>query len=152
MKYERGWKARKGIKILCCVVAFVAIIGFVVMSLWNWLVPTLFHGPIISFWQAFGLFVLSKLLLSGGKSGHWGWRGREHWREKMRDKLAHMSEEERNKLRENFRKCGFNRDRFRDFGNHFRDRERGQYREPGFPFDDDKTSPAPPPEPGSDMA
>ncbi|HEY0272724.1 MAG TPA: hypothetical protein VGC22_06025 [Chitinophaga sp.] len=152
MKYERGWKARKAIKIIGCAIVFVAVIGFVVMSLWNWLIPDLFHGPRISFWQAFGLFVLGKLLL-GGHHGGGGWKNREHWREKMRSRMENMSEEERNRLRENFRKCGpFGGERFREYSNRFRDRERGQYREPGFPFDDDRKSPEPPPAPGSDMA
>jgi hypothetical protein len=56
--------------------AFVALLVFVTMSLWNWLVPELFHGPVVSFWQAAGLLILSKILLSGFH--HRG--GRHHYR------------------------------------------------------------------------
>ncbi len=46
------------------------LLGFVVMWLWNWLMPMLFGLPIISYWQAVGLFILAKLLLGGcGGSG-----------------------------------------------------------------------------------
>ncbi len=42
---------------------------FVVMSLWNWLIPELFKGPEVTFWQALGLFFLSKILLTGFAPG-----------------------------------------------------------------------------------
>ena len=42
---------------------------FVVMWLWNWLVPELFKGPEISYWQTMGLLILSKILFSGIGSG-----------------------------------------------------------------------------------
>lgn len=42
---------------------FVALlIGAPVMLLWNWLVPDLFNGPEITFWQAVGIAVLGSLL------------------------------------------------------------------------------------------
>ena len=46
-------------------VAFVFAAVFATMSLWNWLIPELFNGPTLSFWQTAGLFILSKILLSG---------------------------------------------------------------------------------------
>ena len=42
---------------------------FAVMWLWNWLVPELFSGPVLSYWQTLGLLVLSKILFSGIGSG-----------------------------------------------------------------------------------
>src|SRR2546429_1443972 len=50
------------------------------MSLWNWLVPSLFHGPAVRYWQAVGLLLLSRILF-GGVRGRGGWRG--HWRQRM---------------------------------------------------------------------
>jgi hypothetical protein len=38
------------------------LIMFPLMWLWNWLMPTLFHLPTITIWQAWGLSVLSGLL------------------------------------------------------------------------------------------
>jgi len=45
------------------VILLVAIIiGFPVMWLWNWLMPTLFGLTKITFWQAWGLSVLCGFL------------------------------------------------------------------------------------------
>ena len=44
---------------------FIALFIFIVMSLWNWLIPLLFHGPVLNYWQTAGLFLLSKILLTG---------------------------------------------------------------------------------------
>jgi hypothetical protein len=65
-------------------IGFVILLGFVTMGLWNWLVPTLFAGPIITFWQAIGLFLLSKILFGGfGKGGsHRGGPWKNYWKEK----------------------------------------------------------------------
>ena len=36
---------------------------FPIMWLWNWLVPSLFNGPEITFWQTVGLYFLINLLI-----------------------------------------------------------------------------------------
>src|SRR5690606_28180063 len=52
----------------------LAVLTFVTQQLWNWLIPDLFGGPVLTFWQALGLLVLPKILLGGfAKGGH-----REH--------------------------------------------------------------------------
>ena len=90
----------KGAAILAAVVAFIVVLGFVVMGLWNWLVPPLFRGPQIGYLQAIGLLVLSRLLI-GGWRARGGWHG--HWRERMwRERLESLTPEERAKLRERF--------------------------------------------------
>lgn len=33
------------------------------MLLWNWLMPVIFGLPVLSLWQALGLFVLTRILL-----------------------------------------------------------------------------------------
>lgn len=51
--------------ILAIVIGFaiISIIGVIpVFLLWNWLMPTLFGLPIITFWQALGLSLLSGFL------------------------------------------------------------------------------------------
>jgi hypothetical protein len=95
------------LKFVVMAVACVALLGFVTMSLWNWLVPVLFSGPIISFWQALGLLLLSKLLLSGfGRGGGpWGEKGHQRWKEKMKAKMQHMSVEEKARFKQNLSKC-----------------------------------------------
>jgi hypothetical protein len=86
---------------------FVLGFGFLTMSLWNWLVPALFNGPIISFYQAIGLLILSKILFGGFKGrggrcgGHWGGRHprHEYWRKRMEERMSSMTEEEKEKMR-----------------------------------------------------
>lgn len=67
-------KARRLIVMIPAVIAgiavFVAIGGFVVRELWNWLLPPLFGVPPVRFWQAIGLLALSRILFGGfGRSG-----------------------------------------------------------------------------------
>jgi len=95
----------KGAAIAALAIAAIALLSLVVMSLWNWLVPSLFHGPAVRYWQAVGLLLLSRILF-GGVRGRGGWRG--HWRQRMwRERWANMTPEERERLRERFRhRCG----------------------------------------------
>jgi len=61
---------------------------WLVMLLWNALIPELFNGPVLSYWQTAGVFVLAKILLSGFSSGG-GRRSRDSkskWESKFRDK------------------------------------------------------------------
>jgi len=55
----------KGIAFLGLAIAAVALLSLVVMSLWNWLVPSLFHGPAVQYWQAVGLLLLARILFGG---------------------------------------------------------------------------------------
>ena len=91
------------------VIGAVAIVGFgyLVMLLWNGLIPELFKGPVISFPQALGLLILSKILLHGmGSRGRQHWRHNQ-WRERMHEKMNAMSPEEKEKFREQWKnRCG----------------------------------------------
>ena len=91
---SRNWLLR-GIKFAVLAVIAVAVIGGVVMALWNWLMPALFGLPALGFAQALGLFVLSKLLLGGLR----GYGGRGRWRARMVERWEQMSDEEREKFR-----------------------------------------------------
>lgn len=53
--------------VLCLAIAFGAMCfeTWLVMLLWNWLVPTLFNGTVLTFWQTFGLTILLDLLFGG---------------------------------------------------------------------------------------
>jgi hypothetical protein len=89
------------------VIGAILVFGFVMatMYLWNWLIPDLFDGPVINFWQALGLLALSKILFSGfGKGGghkrHW--QGR-HWNTHLKEKWSTMTPEERERLKEKMR-------------------------------------------------
>jgi hypothetical protein len=82
----------------------ITVFSFVVMNLWNWLVPSVFGWHSITFWQALGLLVLSKILFGGFRGGPW--RGM-HWRHRMMERWQQMTPEEREKFREGMRgRCG----------------------------------------------
>jgi hypothetical protein len=104
----KPWWVAKFAKMLVFAVVAALAFGLVVMMLWNALIPELFKGPELSFWQAIGLLVLSHLLLGAG--GRWhhagGWR-HDRWKRKFDEKLAAMTPEEREKFREEWRaRCG----------------------------------------------
>lgn len=56
-------------------IVWVGIMGLVIVGLWNVLMPAILGLPAISFWQALGLFLLSRVLF--GRSGGWGPRMRK---------------------------------------------------------------------------
>jgi hypothetical protein len=101
----------KGWKIFGCVllgVAFVLTLGWLTMILWNWLVPVLFSGPVLTFSQALALLVLSKILFGfgfGRGNGHANHcNGTSAWKGNMYQKFSNMSPEDResfkNKMKE----------------------------------------------------
>ena len=51
---------------LLLILALVSLLGLAVMLLWNWLIPTVFGLPTISWLQACGLLVLCQLLFKLG--------------------------------------------------------------------------------------
>ena len=50
--------------------AFAFLFGAVVMWLWNWLMPVIFHLGVITYWQAVGLAILGRLLFGSMHHGH----------------------------------------------------------------------------------
>ncbi len=91
-------------KILMMVVIGIAIaFGFAIgtMYLWNWLVPALFAGPVITFWQTVGLLVLSKIFFSGfGKGCHGGHHKGGPWRPYWKERMNTMSPEDRERFKQ----------------------------------------------------
>ena len=51
-------------------------IGAIIMLLWNWLMPVIFGLPVLSLWQALGLFVLTRILFGSFGFGRRGMPGR----------------------------------------------------------------------------
>jgi hypothetical protein len=52
--------------------AMAILFGYIIMWLWNALMPGLFDLPTLTYWQAVGLFILAKILFGfgGGGSSH----------------------------------------------------------------------------------
>ena len=88
--------------------AFITAISFVVMQLWNNLLPDILHVGVITFWQAMGIFVLSKILFGFGRGGGGrGFRGGAPWmRQKMEERFKNMTPEEREKFKQKLRERG----------------------------------------------
>ena len=49
---------------VCGVIILIVLAGGLTFLMWNWLMPNLFNLPELSFWQACGLYVFCRLLLS----------------------------------------------------------------------------------------
>jgi hypothetical protein len=73
----------------------VLVFGGIVMLLWNNILSPVLHVSVLSFWQALGILVLSKILFSSFGGG--GYRGRGHWRQRMM--WENLSPEQKEKLR-----------------------------------------------------
>ena len=92
---------------LFAMVAIAFIGGTVVQLLWNWLFPSLFGWRQITFWEAFGLLVLCRILF--GRVGHMGSRSgmrrriEERVEQRMADRWDRMTPEERERFRQGVR-------------------------------------------------
>lgn len=90
---------KKGIMFLCFFIVAMLAFGLLVMGLWNAILPAVLGVKTITYLQALGILLLSKILFGGFKGG---WRGgRRHqprWIE-MKEKFAGMTPEEREKFK-----------------------------------------------------
>jgi hypothetical protein len=85
-------------------VGALALISYIVMLLWNALIPVIFHITAITFWQAAGILILSKILFGFG-GGHKG--GGAPWMRHRMERFKNMSPEERERFKEQMReRCG----------------------------------------------
>ena len=93
----------KILKIALKIIVMIAAFSLVTMLLWNWLIPEIFKGPAITYFQSLGLLALGKILFAapgrGSFGGHGRWKNRETCRKQFEEKLNSMSEEEREKFK-----------------------------------------------------
>lgn len=77
-------------------IAAIGLFGWAVMALWNAVLVPAVGAHIITFWQALGLLVLSRILVGGfgGKGG--GHRRSRQWKEKW----MNMTPEEKAKFQD----------------------------------------------------
>jgi hypothetical protein len=93
---KRFWIV-KGLKVLTFLIVALGVLGFAVMTLWNWVLPPVTGLHAISYAQALALLVLARLLFGSFRGRrHGGW----HWRHRMRSRWEHMTPEEREHFRE----------------------------------------------------
>ena len=90
---------------ILAILLFIFIGGEVVLHLWNWLLPSLFAWPQITFWQALGLLVLCRVLFGG--FGHRGF-SRSNFRRRLHERWEGMTPEQRERFRHAAAtRCGF---------------------------------------------
>ncbi len=73
-------------------VGLAFLFGWVVMLLWNWLMPDIFGLKRVSYWQAWGLLILSAILFkgmgsSGGSNGRSDRKRKSELRRHLRESL-----------------------------------------------------------------
>jgi hypothetical protein len=101
----RQYRFFKAIKVAVIAMVAITLFGYVVERLWNWLVPAIIGWKPISFTQALGLLVLSKILFGGfHRHGGGGPRG---WKRDMGERWARMTPEERERFRSGMRGRGW---------------------------------------------
>ncbi len=90
-------KRRRFYFIPVIIIAVILISGWVVMLLWNAILPSIIHAGTITYAKALGLLILCKMLFGSFRPGPpRGFRkGGAHWRSKLMD----LSQEEREKFR-----------------------------------------------------
>jgi hypothetical protein len=101
----KGFWIKRAILIPIAIAAGIFVFGTGVMLLWNNLLPALFGIGTITFWQAIGILVLSKILFGGFSGGH---RCRCHSRSHdLAGKWMQMTPEEREKMKSEWRGWGY---------------------------------------------
>lgn len=79
---------------------FIAALGFVTMSLWNWLMPMIFGLPELTLLQTYGLLLLSKILFGFGGKGGGKMKSNWQWKQRMYNRFENMSAEDRERFKE----------------------------------------------------
>ena len=95
----RGRRIAGVLKFVLFALVAAAVLGFVVMRLWNWAMPPIFGLHSIGYWQALALLVLTRILFGGFRREFGGFGPGMHWRRRMMERLAQMTPEEREKFR-----------------------------------------------------
>ena len=68
------------------VIILVALVSLILQLLWNWLMPVIFGLTEITYWQAVGLLLLSKILFTGlHKKSHPPNMSKEYWRKRFEE-------------------------------------------------------------------
>ena len=101
-----GFWIKRGIFILIAIVAGVFVFGSVVMLLWNNILPAVFGIGTITFWQALGILVLSKILFGGFGGGHRRHKCHDHGHD-WHGKWMHLTPEQKEKMKSEWKgRCG----------------------------------------------
>ena len=89
--YKGNWNRKKPLLFLLIPIG-IGLLVWVVMYLWNAILPEVIGVTAITYWQALGIFVLSKILFGGFKGGP---SGRSKFKNHFKDKFINMTDEEK---------------------------------------------------------
>ena len=79
----------------------ILIFGGIVMLLWNNALAPVLNISTVTFWQALGILVLSKILFSSFSGG--GSHRSASWKERMSQKWNNMTPEEKEKFKQKWK-------------------------------------------------
>jgi Ca2+/H+ antiporter, TMEM165/GDT1 family len=106
-KRGKSFWIKRAIFIPIGIAAIIFLCGWIVMLLWNCVLPSVIGVGVITFWQALGILVLAKILFGGFKHGHGHskyYHG--HWHD-WHGKWMNMSREEKEKMKAEWKeRCG----------------------------------------------
>ena len=111
MKHRIKW----GVLFIPIFIGGLFLFSLGLMLLWNAILPAVLGVKAITYLQALGIFVLSKVLFGFNS----GWGGRRHrWREKMEEKWYNMTPDERENFKAEWKnRCGGRWGRYSKPGN-----------------------------------
>jgi hypothetical protein len=90
-------------------IAFLTLISYLVMQLWNNILPEVMNVQSINIWQAAGIFILCKILFGFGRMGGFG-KDKMMFKQRLAERVKDMSPEELAQFEK-----GFEGQRFRRF-------------------------------------
>ncbi|HMG83896.1 MAG TPA: hypothetical protein VK559_12720 [Ferruginibacter sp.] len=108
----KKYRIKKIFMVIVIACLAILVFGSLVMGLWNAILPAVLGVKAITFIQALGILLLSKILFGGGPRGGFGGRCGPGgmWKMKMREKFQNMTPEEREKIRAAWKsRCGHGR-------------------------------------------
>jgi len=95
----KNFRWRKGFVFFVIIIPGILFLGLAIKLLWNAILPGVVHVSPVSYLQALGILVLSRILFGGFNKGHWrADRGRH-----MRERFANLTPEERERFKEEWR-------------------------------------------------
>ncbi len=80
------------------------LLPFAIMELWNGILPDIMNVSTISYWQALGLFVLSRILFGGFGKGRGCGGGKPSFGKKgLKEKFMNMTDEEKGAFKQRWK-------------------------------------------------
>ena len=90
---SKNWKKKKPFIFVFILVGISLLVGGL-MLLWNAILPDVVGVSEISYWQAFGIFIISKILFGGFKGA-----GRKKGKQQYREKFMKLTDDQKETFR-----------------------------------------------------